>query len=273
MASILLPSNAINWGQPVNRSSPLNRGLVSWWLGNGPTVNSGSWKDIAGNNTGTLTNGAAWATVSGRQSGVSSVAFDGSNDYVALGSLSALVFPYQISFWQKPTTLSQNGIWISVGSPTDKIALGIYNTGNIILVGTIAAQFGLSGVSTYFTAGVWRHVSVTCTNSSTTLKMYIDGVEKTLSNMGDLYTAVSDNIGARNNGATYPFSGNIDDVRIHNRALSANEVYQVYVDSLTGYQRTLNRLTRTFAYSSGAAGAVYNPFTGGINPLQGFIAA
>lgn len=272
----MITTGAINWGSLVNRASPLNRGLVSWWLARGPTVNSSIWRDMAGNYNGTFggsTAAPSWTTAEGRVGGNYSVAFDGSNDYVGLSLPSSLAFPYQLSFWQKPTTLSQNGIWISVAAPTtDKIAIGLYNTGNKIFVGTPATFLGLSGISTYLTAGKWQHISVTA-GDATAAKLWIDGIPVTIASILDYYSAVSDNIGARNNGATFPFSGVMDDVRIHNRALSSDEVYQVYTDSLTGYQQTLNRLPRRFASATAVAGLGFNPLVGGFNPLQGFIAA
>jgi hypothetical protein len=55
-----MPNGAINLACPVNRSHPLARGLVSFWLPLPGRMGRIYLDDIAGRNHGTLTNGPTW---------------------------------------------------------------------------------------------------------------------------------------------------------------------------------------------------------------------
>ncbi len=77
-----------------------------------------------------------------------------------------------------------------------------------------------------FPTGAWRHVAATYDGS--VLRGYVNGVEKCSTNAGGLVLAsnsASLKIG-RYASDTYTFNGDIDDVRLHDRALSSNEIFQ-----------------------------------------------
>ena len=80
----------------------------------------------------------------------------------------------------------------------------------------------------------WTYVTMSWdgTSSATGIKFYVDSVETAYASPTDgagsrvLDTSSSSQIG--NNTASRTFDGIIDDVRIYNRALSANEIKQLY---------------------------------------------
>ena len=104
---------------------------------------------------------------------------------------------------------------------------------NIYLVGDNSDVYtGTNSV----TLNAWNHVVVVYGGgsilNSTSARIYINGVDKTSNNAGaqaqTLNTANSNyKIGSRA-GSSQFFPGKIDDVRIYNRALSAQEVQQLY---------------------------------------------
>jgi hypothetical protein len=87
---------------------------------------------------------------------------------------------------------------------------------------------GQDQLGSVLTAGVWYHLTMTMANngsaSSHNIKGYINGVgniQGTGTETFSTYTSLD--IGGQTNG-TFPLSGNVRDVRIWTRALSAQEV-------------------------------------------------
>ena len=81
-----------------------------------------------------------------------------------------------------------------------------------------------------FTVGQWYHVAAVVNRTAGTANIYVNGVLQTVSgsvdtdfnNTGGIY------IGEQIGNAVTDFNGTIDDVRIYNRALSAQEIWQLY---------------------------------------------
>ena len=101
----------------------------------------------------------------------------------------------------------------------------------------VVDNFGINATATYLgilTIGNWFHVAGV--RQGNTLNVYVNGIEGALVSR-TLGPISVDNlkIGALlTHGApvTHFFNGFIDDVRIYNRALSAEEVLQLYQDGL-----------------------------------------
>ncbi|NJK83521.1 MAG: LamG domain-containing protein [Saprospiraceae bacterium] len=79
----------------------------------------------------------------------------------------------------------------------------------------------------------WKFIAVTYDGN--TLSTYIDGVlNNTKTTSGAIAnTSSSLNIGREPSGATFFFDGDIDDVMIYNRSLSAGEVVQIFNQNIT----------------------------------------
>jgi hypothetical protein len=194
-------------------------GLVGYWsLDDGTSTQA---TDFSGNgNTGTLTNGPTW--VQGKRG--KAVSFDGTDDYLDLGTPSASAFgtgDFTLSLWAKTSTSNfltlmgsfNNGPWyLSVGDGSAPGVLQFYD-GNYIK-STIT-----------WNDGAWHLLTVK--RSSGNLYLYIDGVSAASPVASSVnYAAAATRIGAIPNG--YYFNGSIDEVRIYNRALSAEEIQLLY---------------------------------------------
>ena len=248
----MLNIGAINWGSPINQASPLNRGLVSWWLANGPTVGSVTWRDLCRRNDGTLTSmdpATDWVTAK-RTGGVYSLDLDGS-DYVQLGDLPSGTFSADFTFsaWVYPRALALATIFFCKRTGATA-GIVIWHNSSVFSTRIDATDCTGSALST----NVWQHIVSARTGS--TVELYVNAVAQSVTgnpNANDGSNTQPAVIGARSfTTATNYLNGIIDDVRIWDRRLSPDEVSQLYTDSLTGYQQTLNRLQRRFAYSAAA---------------------
>ncbi len=206
----------------------ITSGLVGWWKLDENAANT-TVLDSSGNAiTGTATNNTSTLHVDGKI-GSGAMSFDGSQ-YVALGTpaaIGAVVYPYTVSFWAKPTTLAQNGVIASFANngPAYAAAYGLYLGVNRIEVGNAGHMYGLSGISTYLTAGQWAMWTMVWTDA-TTLSFYINGDLKAIDYEGNYLVYSGNFIGESGTGLR--FTGSIDDVRIYNRALSGAEVAELY---------------------------------------------
>ena len=221
---------------------------VGWWKldetsGLTATDNSGY-----GNN-GTLVNGPTWNPAGGKIGGA--LVFDGTDDYVNLGTDSSLNFgssaPFTIAAWVKTT--DNYGMIVSFRSSTDggpvtDLAVG-YDGGAdnpgkaMILVrqdGYVGSYARVTGGSVK--DGQWHHVAAV-RSSGSTVELFLDGVSRVtafdpylegpiatdLKAIGSERRWVSDSYGSLDQRY---LAGTIDYVRIYGRALSATEIMALY---------------------------------------------
>jgi hypothetical protein len=176
----------------------------------------------------------------------SAYSFDGIDDYIELPTTTIKgLNAYSYSLWAKVSDLNNqnHGVLYSVGStnttrtqalthqPTKNLYAGSYNVGNSPQQSYIQSD----SVS----LSEWTHLVVTRDN--TTMTFYIDGVEVNKTNDAntnsqnanygsDVGRAV---IGGRSTLENqYYFKGAIDDLRIYNRVLTANEVVQLFNENI-----------------------------------------
>ncbi len=253
-------------GTPLIPKHPHLDGLEAWWLfqeGGGDQV-----YDLSGNgNTGTLNNFAFPATTSsGWNPGKSglALAYDGANDYVNVGTmgdfgnnLDSNYFTF--SCWLQSSittsvfyltgTISDGGnTFVAVSVNNDVHAGGGANNlsgGRISLArrdedGQI--RFGAVKTNTGVTDGDWHHLLVMM--SCDDFQVWLDGQIQQFTthtagnpdNMANFQYPLY--IGAENvRGAlTLPFNGLMDDVRIHNSALTSGEIFDLYINSFAAFQ-------------------------------------
>src|SRR3989338_4678354 len=228
----------------------LNDGLVGYWSFDGSSMAADTAYDSSGNgNTGTLTNGPARAI--GRIG--QALSFDGSNDYVIRDASSPVTaYPVTMCAWFKLNTLPGNNAYrvivmvgddaSSGGVPKNLLTLHIAESGTVPFGDNnkiIAMDRGASDVATglaqsssaavanrwYYACGVFE--------SSTRRSLYVDGtLHSTDTTSAGGLTGSADRMIAGNwiqtTGDNDPFDGLIDDVRIYNRALSADEIKRLY---------------------------------------------
>ena len=231
----------------LNRSGmnrPLNQGLVLWLkMSEGAGIRA---HDVSGyRNHGTLTGPTHLPTWTDGVSG-SAVLFDGIDDYIAMSNLINGI-QGTFSIWFK---LSQLNVTQYIGSSADEATnqhyfafLRIDSSNNpTIRLGENADPTNSIRGTTTFEIDTLYHV---CTLSdSTQYKIYVNGIEEVLvvdngANDGKWLDSVTDKdnlvLGVSKKGAPSAyFKGVIGDVRIYNRALSAAEVRQLYLER--GYE-------------------------------------
>ena len=225
----------------------LRSGLVGYWTFDGKDMPNGVALDMSGNfATGTPVNIATSTFYAAGKIG-QALNFDGVNDYVR--TASTITFNSNIStvsFWYKVAndTASDSDVMLELSSNfnnndgtfvifphsisySGKFAVGIQDS-----VGT--SKYRVESVSRP-SVGVWHHYSVILNNSTTLgdIVIYIDNVLQTTGvelNIKDQSSNLkTDTLYFMSRGGSSLFEdGILDDVRIYNRALSANEIKQLY---------------------------------------------
>lgn len=199
--------------------------------GEGLTANDQS---IGGTMDGTLTNGPLFSTDVPTLgfSNPYSLEFDGTNDYVDLGNPS---FPtpasFSVSAWVKADTIGIDRQIVSKGyngtqtewemkttSADGKVSFQTYNAG----------QVGVQAL-TPLAEDTWTHVVGTF--DGTTWKLYLNGsLDNSNVAAAPIATARPIYVGAVDNQGTPVqfWDGNLDDVRFYGRALTDDEVSDLY---------------------------------------------
>tara|TARA_Y100000991_G_scaffold462_1_gene342 strand:- start:1727 stop:3346 length:1620 start_codon:yes stop_codon:yes gene_type:complete len=229
--------NATNNGL-IPSNVPLD-GLYAYYPFNGDA------DDAIGDNFGTVM-GNASLTSDRFGTDNKAYSFDGSDDYISLhepwfdGNPSVSAFTYSTWIYvdgypnQQSSINTKEGYWRTVG-----IQLG--TSGQIVFGGSQPspnAYHDWSTSSGAITVGQWNHIAVTFTNSN--LRIYINGqlsVDETASISNWTFTWSDQGNSTNTNligavapasGVTKFFNGKIDDFAMWSRALTANEVAELY---------------------------------------------
>jgi hypothetical protein len=222
-------------GTDLTLSPYKDTGLVAYWRmdeGTGTTT-----KDDAASNTGTIT-GATWKSDSDCKSG-SCLYFDGT-DYITTPSFALSGTVLTVSGWVKidinNVASSQNILTEGASSDTvGFVQLYRYSDGNALFwrytTGSAATYVGMS---TFFNGydNTWVYLTIVADYSGATVKFYRNGQLIQTSNMTTPVfpsTNRAKYLGAYSAGGSNPITnGNLDDIRIYNRELSAAEIKALY---------------------------------------------
>jgi hypothetical protein len=218
----------------------LRSGLVGQWSMDGQDVNwadtTTEIKDRSGNaNHGDATNMSSVSVAPGRIG--QALRFDGTDDDISIADAPVLDFGAGAAFsyagWFNLDAVNGNEplVMKSANDISQGYGLFIHTTDlfNIMLNDATDDCSDYVDLNTTLT-GAWHHY-VWSVDTSHISRLYVDGslrlttdcsVSGDLSNADDLY------LGWMYSGTSQYFSGKQDDVRIYNRALSANEVTQLY---------------------------------------------
>jgi len=198
-----------------------------------------TWTDLTGRgNNGTLTNGPTYNSSNG-----GSLVLDGVDDY-ALGTINGSIFTGSFTQSAWIYKLNANQIWQGVftnSSPaTNYTYLMTFGDGSVAApynsVG--ANQVGVSQSGIFLDIGThtnrWLYIVMTKTGSTLNIYCYKDGTLLQTSgtinwNGGNFATTNNYEIGRHwAGGSIVPLQGNIAQVSIYNRALTASEIQQNY---------------------------------------------
>ncbi len=212
-------------------------GPVAHWKmdeGQGQTI-----YDWSGNNyTGTLSlNGSpatstAWQTSIGCKVG-KCLSFDGTDDYVSIGSSLNVTGEATVSAWIRPGTVAAGAKVIAgdsnSGNTTQQLSLQLNNT-----AGKVSGKWGNSTIITSsksLQADTWYYVTLTRSGStgSWTANLYINGaLDNTATTATNPSTVSSWSIARAGDYAGSYFQGKIDDLKIYNYARSPQQVKEDY---------------------------------------------
>jgi hypothetical protein len=226
----------------------LTSGLVGLWSFDGKDVNwaTGTAFDRSGaGNNGSLISMSTTSSPTIGKIG-QALKFNGSTTYVDLGDVSTLSFERTNSFsgsaWFKSSNIT-GGSWFSKMLTANGYDLGYFtdSTHMHVFLSNTWPTNGLRAVAVFSSSvadNKWHHIVTTYNGSSqnTGVKIYLDGILATMSYVqensltGSILQSVGARIGGRQSGGVpyTQFNGQLDDVRIYNRALSATEVKSLY---------------------------------------------
>jgi hypothetical protein len=189
-----------------------------------------TWFDRSGNgNNGTLVNGVGYNSAN-----FGSLSFDGSNDYVQISRV--VQDNFTLSCWFKTTQSFQIRVaaqWYNGAGLIDaEVAFNQNDFGLSIQAGKI--DFGVGNPDTTiqsplaYNNNVWHYAVGTRIRSTGQINLYVDGnfIISSTGNTNFLNTSPGIKIGAIQQGPSQFFNGNIAQVSIYNRALTAAEIQQ-----------------------------------------------
>lgn len=198
------------------------QGLVAYYPFNGNA------NDASGNGNDGTVNGAVLAQ-DRLGAANSAYGFNGSSSVITFGSPPLTqVDNWTLSAWVNPASLGQECLAVMVGfdnaSTGDGYGFGFAgnSTWNAIFSG-VGGGWISSGYSVP-AASRWYHMVML--RQAGTTKFFVDGTQTPNTSSTAPKTPSSFRIGSQN-GIRF-FNGQVDDVRIYNRALSSNELAQLY---------------------------------------------
>ena len=187
-----------------------------------------TWVDMTGNgNNGTLVNNLTYNYSNG-----GSLVFNGINNYVDVPTSTSLEITSDltINVWIF-NTLSKSGIGIVTKGPlSDDYDYMLYLTSNSTLLNFWKKNSSdvIENGGGFITTILNTWVNVCFTKQGTTIKGYENGVLRQTNTFTDSNIRTSSNSLKIGNGWAPAFGGNIPQVQIYNKALSASEVLQNY---------------------------------------------
>ena len=208
----------------------LQNGLVAYY------PFSGNAMDGSGNGNHGEVKGASLGADRHGEKG-QAYSFDGEDDYIDLTKTKVAAAgnsARSILLWVKTTQTSKHALFTSGSSGAHK-RFNIYNDDASGILGVMGHRsdpvnydfYPRTGIN--YNDGEWRAIGVTY-NGDGVLMTYVDGALDHTATGKTYDTDGQDNyIGAKNHGGLERFlAGLTDDVRIYNRALSAEEVKALY---------------------------------------------
>lgn len=247
----------VDWHDPINRDSALNRGLVRCYLAGPAQPRSSRFRDLVGFNHGTLTLMDPVTDWVPSSLGFGALDFDGTDDTVVVPT-TGISFASSSSFSMVATVKVAAGedgyIFANNNGTTD--GYGFYFQGSTDRI----ALTNVNSILTFESSAVFSDTDwVTCgiSYNGTTASYYRNGVAAGTAT-GHSFSASTGTaqFGARNGStaAAVMFAGQLASFKIFNRALLSSEVSALFADERRGYQQSLNRVRRPLAFDVGGGG-------------------
>lgn len=221
-----------------------NASLHGYWrmdASSDPLPGSFDVKDYSGHDVNGTSNGFD-GDERGSQGVFSTNGFmlDGTDDYVTVPDQSSIssLDPGTFSFWFNPATDLSGGTENNWGfiSKQDEFEIGncdCHSDGSSIAMGIWGDRMATS--KNAWSAGEWYHVVFVVDSANDVFEVYVNGTLDNSKTPGDSITdSASDLAIGYSLDHSNPFNGAMDEVRIYNRTLSAEEIKQLYLAGADG---------------------------------------
>ncbi len=206
-----------------------------------PSDYAGCWKldetngtvaaDSSGNGNNGTVNGATWNPL-GKVNGC--LSFNGVNNYVQVNP--DVSNDFSVAFWVQTTAIGGTGTWRQgEGLVNGSVGAGANDFGTALVGNQLAFGVGNPDTtlvsSTPINDGQWHHCVATRAQSSGALQLYVDGgLQASGTGTTNPLTAPAYlRFGAMQSGGGF-FNGNLDEIKIYNRALGNLEIAALYDD-------------------------------------------
>lgn len=277
MSTLRILPRRLNYGDPVNRTAPLNRGRTVWFLTLPQMRGASTWVDLVGSvgrkyrATRVPASGPPKWVGQSRPSGWGSFDFDASGtQYLTIDATTSLLESSTEITW---------AYWSTAGDTIERWPFCQFNNSGAAGWGTCYGNNGSGGIISVPWSGDLVNFGVTGTRVLTidrwyriTSRLQVRGGNKYLSlwingtldveairNDSDIVTTNNAKMGVRADLTHGYMWGQVDDCTGWNRALSDDEIRYDYVASSTGYQRELNWLSDGPVINSAAAVTTFIP--------------
>ncbi|MCL4392438.1 LamG domain-containing protein [Patescibacteria group bacterium] len=218
----------------------IQNGLVGRW-GFDEGTGTVTYDESGDGHNGTFVNGPVWQATSTCKESYC-LGFNGSSTYVVNnngGFLPSGGSARTIAFWGYPLPSGSYPIVIAYGCSSEGYGCSDSGQGKYVAVEVGASwgfrvdaeTCGIVGPSVPAPQQAWHFFTVVF-NGDNTVTFYIDGMNKSTVTAPCTINTVNGNGFSIGAGRWGYYSGLLDDVRVYNRALSANEIDQLYNSSV-----------------------------------------
>lgn len=265
----------INFANPIS-SSPLNRGLVSWWPTLPQLAGGNRWLDLCGRNHCTLNTGVSWAGSGGGNGQIAAIGWDGSTGYAEAATSTSMdtsvgtwsgwfnttqsVASNYFSLMARSGSSSLAGINLYLEQTTAKIGWQIHNGASTVN--------GTQTTTTGYNDGKWHHWALVWDQANAaTVTLYVDGVSAATSINSNSWAFSGQvlRIGYALDTFWKRWLGKNGPVRIHDRKLSGDEVAAIRFDDMIGNRQLFNYVNARRPVNSVAAGTFQSAWALGSN--------
>lgn len=200
--------------------------------------------------------------------------FDGTNDIVDLGNLSALngASKFTIELWAYQSSVQGDKVYYMKKGADNNNRIGLQNVIGrpndlYLFVSNGSTQYAESTGGTLIQPNVWNHIAMVYDGSGASntdkLKLFVNGNPITLTYSGTLPSVSSSNsnsfiLGAQTDYSPSFFNGTQDEIRIWSTARTQAQIQNSYNQSLTGNE---SGLVAYYPFNHGVAGGTNTGLT------------
>lgn len=188
------------------------------------------------------------------------VSFDGTNDYASSSNSSSLTLSNAMTI----------GAWVKASSTSSAVILAKNDGTNFSwelalesgkLIGRVNAAGNVAQSTSTVSTSTWTYVAMSFDGS--TINLYVNGVlDGTTSYVSSVNTTtVAVSIGRRLSGTPGYYNGLLDDVRIYNQVLTADEIMTLYNSSAFTRYFSITNVSRDGAGNIVSSGGTDDPST------------